>query len=423
MKKLFSITAMLLIATMCFSQKANVSKANRLSNDVDNPDFDTAIDLIEQALKDETTKNLANTWYVAANVYSRIINYEYEKLMLGAGTTDRERQQESAYRAYDYYLKAVELEAIPDAKGKVSNKLTKKAAENLIWFFNSGWLVNYGASAAQADDYATAIKAFGKHLSIPDLPFVAQQKNAPKKEHNDSLYWNVKYYDAIYTQLYADYVKDAAKKEEITKEAIQKYEAIKDKGYEENKIYQYLYNLYDARNDTANMLRILDEGIVHLPKEPFYLVAKIDYLIKQNKEEEAISYLKTAIERDPKALYYNVMGDIQCRAGKRVEGMKNLDKAIELEPQNADFIVSKGLSIYLEAQEIETASLTTRDTKTADMLAATAKAKFKEAEGYFWKALEIDDKNVSALNNLLRYYNKIYDKKKIDDIENRKRNR
>ena len=421
MKKLFSITAMLLIATMCFSQKANVSKANKLSNAMENPDFDTAIDLIEQALKDETTKNDPNTWAVAANVYSRIINYEYEKPLLGTGSTDRERQQESAYRAYDYYLKAVELEAIPDAKGKVGTKHTKKAAQDLAWFFNSGWLVNYGASEGQVGNYATAIKAFEKHLSIPDLPFVATfvKEKPPKKENNDSLYWNVKYYEAIYTQLMADDTQDEVKKEEITNLAIQKYEAIKDKGYEENKIYQYLYNLYDVRNDTVNMLRILDEGIVRLPKEFFYLGMKINFLLDNGQEQEAIEYLQTAIERDPaNGQYHNVMGNVYTILGKRVEAMKSYEQALALEPENAIFWTSKGEAIYSEAQEIEMASITSNQAA----LAATAKAKFKDAEDCFLKALELDEKNYEALIKLKRYYFKIYDMKKHDEIDNRIKN-
>ena len=422
MKKLFSITVLLLIATtLCFSQKANVNKAKRMADAMENPDFDGAIDLIEQALKDETTKNDPNTWAVAANVYSRIINYEYEKPILGTGSTDRERQQESAYKAYDYYLQAVELEKIPDAKGKVSNKIAKKASEDLIWYFNSGWLVNYGASEGQVGNYAVAIKAFEKHLSIPDLPFVTGTKELPKpnKEKNDSLYWNVKYYEAIFTQLMADDTKDEVKKTEITNSAIQKYEAIKDKGYEENKIYQYLYNLYDLRNDTVNMLRIMDGGIVRFPATDFYLLAKIQLLINKGQAQEAVEYLQTAAERDPSnARYYNLMGRLYSDMGKRVEAMKNLDIAINLSPQNAAYQVHKGEAIYSEAMAIEEVSISSGQAA----LAATAKAKFKEAEECYLKALELDEKNYEALTKLKMYYFKIYDTKKLADIENRIKN-
>jgi len=431
MKKLFLITAMLLVATtLCFSQKKNVTKANRLSNAMENPDFDTAIDLIEQALRDETTKDDPNTWAVAANVYSRIINFELDKPFISGGSTDRERQQEAAYKAYDYYLKAVELEAIPNAKGKVSTKHTKKAAQDLAWFFNSGWLINYGATEGQIGNYATAIKAFEKHLSIPDLPFViafVKEKDdklpRPRKENNDSMYWNIKYYEAIYTQLMAEETKDEAIKEEILNSVIQKYEAIKDKGYEENKIYQYLYNLYDMRNDTVNMMRIVDGGIVRFPHEIFFLGTKIDFLIEKGQGEEAIRYLQTAIDRNPtNGRYHNIMGNLYSILGRRVDAMRSYERAIELEPENASFKVSKGEAIYSEAKDIEAAAITARDPRTSETLNATAKAKFQEAKGYFLKALELDENNRDALLRLREFYFKFNDMKNYDEINNRIRN-
>ena len=431
MKKILLIFTMLFISTACFAQKANVNKAKSKSEVLpeDKPDFDGAIDLIEAALTNETTKNDPKTWWVAANIYDKIVNFETQKPSLGLGNTDKERQQESAYKAYDYYLKAVELEKIPDAKGKTSDTYTKKAKDMLSWYFNSGLIISYGATSAENEEYDLTIKAFEKHLSIPDLPFIAEAKgcpkkeDCPKKEKNDSLYWNIKYYEALYTHLNSDKAKDEVKKEEILVKAILKYEQIKDKGYRENDIYQLLYSLYRERKDTVNMLKIIDSGIVRFPQEFVYIAAKIDYLIDKGQEQQAIAYLQQAIERDPKnAKCYYVLGDLYSKYGKRTEGMKNLNKAIDLEPSNAVFWLGKGNAVYEEGKEIETASITTRDAKTSETLNATAKAKFKEAEGYFLKALDLDDTNRDVLEKLRNYYYKINDTKKyneyLDKIKN-----
>ncbi|MDR2684088.1 MAG: hypothetical protein LBB53_01745 [Prevotellaceae bacterium] len=241
MKKIFSIFVMLLIVTVCcFAQKANVKKAYSKSEALfeDNPDYTAALDLIEPALQDETTKNDPYTWWVAAHIYDRMIGYEMYKQTMGQ-SSDNELMQEAAYKAYDYYLKAVELEKIPNAKGKVSDKYTKKAVDMLIWFYNNGLIANYGETQRKYENYEDAIKAYEKHLAIPDLQFIKDSKfcspkegdNCPKK--NNEIYWNVKFIVAICTQLSGD-----------NDNAITKYEAIKDKGYEENKIYQQLYYLY-----------------------------------------------------------------------------------------------------------------------------------------------------------------------------------
>ncbi|MDR2684087.1 MAG: tetratricopeptide repeat protein [Prevotellaceae bacterium] len=162
----------------------------------------------------------------------------------------------------------------------------------------------------------------------------------------------------------------------------------------------------------------MDEGIVRFPDEFYYLGMKINYLIDNGHVQQAIDYLQQAIERDPtKAQYYNVMGNLYSNIGKRIEAMRNYDKAIELEPQNADFLVSKASSIYSEAKEMETAALTTRDPKTAEMLNVTARAKFKEAVNYFHKALELDENNSEALQSLKGYYFKINDMKKYNEFD------
>ncbi|MDR0831127.1 MAG: tetratricopeptide repeat protein [Prevotellaceae bacterium] len=397
MKKFISIFTMLLIVsagcTFAQNAKKDVKKAHSKANAFEKPDFDAAIGLIEPALIDETTKNDPYTWWVAADIYDKIIDYEkVRKPLEGLGTTDQERMNESAFIAYDYYLKAVELEKIPDVKGKINTKYTKKAKDMLIWYYNEGLIVNYGAGLGKYDDYKNAVKAFEKHLSIPDLEFIAGTKECPKKDTTN--YYNVAYYDAIYTQLAGD-----------EKAAAKKYEAIKNNGYEEYKVYNFLYNIYEADKDTVNFLRILDEGIAHFPKEFFFLGTKINYFIYTNQSDAAIEYLQKAIEIDPtNAQYYNVMGNLYSFAGKRIDAAQNYDKALELEPNNPLFITSKGNLIYSEAEDLAASTASIRDMKQADNIMAAAKAKFNEAKTYYLRAIEIDDKNLEAWEQLRKYY-------------------
>ena len=408
MKKILSIFAMLLIVTACFAQKANVSKAYKKSEAMEKPDFDGAIDLIEAALTDETTKNDPYTWWVAAHIYDRIIDFEIQKPILMTGSTDEERKNESAFRAFDYYLKAVELEKIPNAKGKISDKYTKKAKDMLSWYYTQMLLVNYGAAAGQVPDYALAVKAFEKHLAIPDLPFIAGQKDCHKNPDcpkKDSTYHQVAYYDAIYTQLSADNVKNEAKKNELIDKAIEKYERIRKNGYKENDIHIFLYNLYESRQETANMLRILDEGIERFPQEFFYLGTKINFYIDSNRGKEAMEYLDKAIEKDPKnPQYYNVKGNILTIMGNRAEAAKMYNKAVELAPDNAMFWNNRGDLLFQEGTDIETQAATIRDAKTSDALMAAAKAKFKEAQENYEKAVELKDDYLEAMINLRRLY-------------------
>ena len=64
MKKIILSLFLVISFTLSFAQKSNVSKAKNKAL-MENPDFTGAREAIKLALNDSTTKNLAETWYVA----------------------------------------------------------------------------------------------------------------------------------------------------------------------------------------------------------------------------------------------------------------------------------------------------------------------------------------------------------------------
>ena len=64
MKKLILSLFLVISFTFSFAQKSNVSKAKNKAL-MENPDFSGAREAIKLALADSTTKNLADTWYIA----------------------------------------------------------------------------------------------------------------------------------------------------------------------------------------------------------------------------------------------------------------------------------------------------------------------------------------------------------------------
>ena len=67
MKKSIFLAALVLFGASCFAQKANLSKARNLV-DAETPDYVAAKQAINEALQNEETKDLTNTWYVAGYV-------------------------------------------------------------------------------------------------------------------------------------------------------------------------------------------------------------------------------------------------------------------------------------------------------------------------------------------------------------------
>ena len=106
MKRSFLILASLFFIVVAgYSQKSNVNAAKSKASSLENPDFNTAKQLIEEALVNEETKGSANTWFVAGYVYETSSDAEFTKIKQGLGG-DMVLAGEDALKAYDYYLKA-----------------------------------------------------------------------------------------------------------------------------------------------------------------------------------------------------------------------------------------------------------------------------------------------------------------------------
>jgi tetratricopeptide (TPR) repeat protein len=196
----------------------------------------------------------------------------------------------------------------------------------------------------------------------------------------------MKYYDAIYTELNKD-----------TVGAIAKYESVKDKGFEENKVCQLLYSLYFAKGDDANMVKILNEGIERFPNEPFYLGTMINRYVAAERNQEAIEYLSKAIERNPSnSVYYAIRGNLLSNIGSKKEALENYDQAIEIDPTKAEFWLNKGDFLYNDALDLAKTADATKDLRQVELLRTQSKQRLNEAKTCLIRTVEIDEANLEA---------------------------
>lgn len=404
MKKVITLVALCLIATMGFAQKSNVSKAKNKAGNIENPDIPGAIEAINAALVDPTTQGQALTLHTAGYVYEMKCDYDRQAAQKAGNQPDALVLGESATKALNYYLEAYEKDQQPNAKGKVAPKFAPRIKESVLKFYNRYIFVNYGASLYSNQQYAEAVKAFDQHLSILDLPFIANAKERPAV---DSIYRQVQYFSAISTQLSGD--EDGA---------IAKYEKIKNNGYEENNIYQFLYNLYVSRKDTTNFVRVLEQGKQRFPDEFFYLGTLINYYLDNNQRQKASDALEEAIQHDPtNAKYYSTKGDLLFEAKQIDEAMKYYDKAIEMAPNSSDAWFNKGRALNNVAFNMDQRINTIADQKMYNEKKKEVMAKFKEAMTFLEKAKELDNQNMDALRMLKSLYfrfstnDKSYEKK------------
>ncbi len=201
-----------------------------------NPDYAKALQSIKPALTNAETANTMMPWYLAGKAGFGLFDNAYKQEMVGQTlSADQKKQAGVAYvDGYDYYLKALQLDSIPDEKGKIKPKKSKEILKTI----NGGY--PYLRTAAiflmQANDFDDAYNAWELYVSLPTNPLLG--KEAPA-QLADTLLGESMFYQAN-CMLASDQIQqDKAKVEK----AIKKLNKVLETGYQ--------------NPDTASLLQIV----------------------------------------------------------------------------------------------------------------------------------------------------------------------
>jgi tetratricopeptide (TPR) repeat protein len=387
MKKIILFLILVMSFTFTFAQKANVRLARDKALNEDKPDFKGAREAIKLALQDSTTKNQAETWYVAGLIGNKQSEAEYKKAILNL-KFDTLTKGKALIESYDYFIQAIKFDMLPDAKAKVKPKYAKEIKAIFKDYYTiQPNLIGYGAYQYGKDDFKGAVKTFETFLEIPKLPVMNNEIKM------DSTYDMITYYTGV-----------CASSAKMNTKALQYFESLKDKKYQLSSVYQNLANEYLNGKDTVNYIKTIKEGIDKFPKLPWFLQNLINFYIHSNKIQDAISYLNTAIEREPSfAQYQFVKGQLYLSLENFDESTKALNKAAELDPKNPDIYAETGRSYYnkavklsLEANKIKDVSLYKKEEAKIDEV-------FRQAIPSYKKAIELK-RDVEYMTPLKQLY-------------------
>jgi tetratricopeptide (TPR) repeat protein len=391
MKKLLFTGALCLIVSLSFGQKKVVSSAkNEIKGST--PNIGEARTLIKGALANPETANDAETWYVAGQIENKQFDAERTKEILS-----RQVNEAVMYEALGgiipYFTKALDLDKRPDEKGKVKLKFTKDIKS--IIKVNRPFYVNAGIYYYEKEDYKKAYDNFKLYFDIPKLDIFDESDWVIIPNDTNDL--KIEYYAGYMATLIPDH-----------EAAIEIFSRIKDKDLaNSSEIYQRLCNEYDQIKDSVSFSKLIREGFVKFPGEEYYVLNLINLSITSGNTDEAVGYLKTAIEQSPKnEQLYDVLGQVY-EAGKDNENaILTLQKALELNPDYIDALTHLG-RIYFNLG-VETRSAADDITNVAKSKEESQKALeyFKKALPHFEKAFGIDAKNKDSIYALRSiYYN------------------
>jgi hypothetical protein len=389
MKKIIITLILAISFTGAFAQKSNVSKAKNKALTEENPDFTGAREAIRLALADTTTNKLAETYYVAGLIGYKECESLYKKQMLNQ-PIDTLKKGSAILESYPYFLQALKLDSMPDAKGKVKPKFTKLIKDYLKDYYTTQLhLFAYGAYLLQKKkDYPGAINAWEVYMAIPNLPVF---NNELKK---DSTYKLIKFYTAL-----------TAVDAKMTAKSIPLLESLKHDNYETTEVYRQLSNVYLSVKDSANYLATLKEGLEKLPTDGWFLQNLINYYIYSGKTKDALTYLNTAIEREPQmAQYRYVKGNLDEAIGNIDQAIASFDKALQLDSTIAEAWGGKGRLYFNKAVKMSDEANKIKDVKAYNAEMKNVDAAFKVSIPYFQKAAQLKPSDIEFKRTLKTLY-------------------
>ena len=415
-----TLTVVLLLSIICaFGQKKAVNRAFSEAK-MEKPNFQEARDNIKGALTNPETKDDAKTWYVAGFVENSYFEKDNVQKTLGMTLKDGDGPMYDALvKSYEYFLQAIALDTLPNEKGKIKPRYVKDIRKTLKQ--NIDGYANAGVYYFTQKEYKKAYDVWGIYLNIPKMSIMKGEKEGLPA---DSTLAILEFNRAL-----------AALQTNDTTLAIKALNEAKGNGYNQNDIYKYLVYEYEMTQDTANLIKTLQEGEklfknemvevkdengnTKMQKDNTYTLKLINLYIFSGKYDEAIATLESVLADEPNnAEYWNVKGNLYESQKKYDQSIECFEKAISINPSYADALGSIGRVYFnLAVQKNNEISTITDNAKYTEAREKEVLPLFEKSRPYYEKAYELkpDEPDYKyALRNI--YYN-LNDAEKLKAIE------
>ena len=403
MKKITVILGLsLLTSTAAFAQKSLVKEVEREVKS--NPaSYYDAVNKIRPAFTNEETAKDAYTYFVPGKAAFNYYDDRSIRAQMGQDVK-KELIGRAMLEGYDYLTKALPLDTVVDAKGKVKTKYSKDIVKLVSSHYND--FNNAALLLWEKEDYGNAVKCWELYVSLPSNPTFASSIKAPADSIMGEIYYNMGIGNSL-TQ--------------NNEAALKSFKTAIAKGYTEKNAYDYAIAAASQMNNPAEMAEVAEQAYALYGKEDSrYIGFMINNLIDKKEYAKANALIDKYIAEDPNnAQLYFVKGVVCDAEGNAAASMEAYKQAMTLDDKNANALMQYGYKLYQKACDMdqnESANMTNsqyndfRNTKVDPLL--------REAAVYLEKAYELDE-NMSDARSVLRsiYYN-LNDEENLKRVEN-----
>jgi Tfp pilus assembly protein PilF len=404
MKKVLIIALVSFIAFGAQAQKLNIQ--NALSALKEN-DVAKAKEYIDKATTNESTKKDGKAWLIRAFIYQAIgtnagdlknpktgqaipfvanINGKPIQIDLGKANSLQPTTDKPLKKSLQSFNRYIVYSRKPD------NDIAARAASMILL---SGY--GQGVKAYQAEQYD---KAFEKFALVDRISNLKKGKFIPAlPSQYDPFKKQIKDVKANILKLKASAL---YKKGDDNATLPVLLEAMKSPGSSSPEVYLMAADIYQKQNNTAKYESILKEGIAKYADNKALKNEELNYLLRTNKVDQAVSKFEDAIKKEPTnpeyhlnagALYAKLSGaakDAPTKASYFTKAESAYQKAISLDGSKPDYQFNLGALYYNKAKDLgDVMKNETDNTKY--------KALKKQYDGILGQALPILEKTRATL--------------------------
>lgn len=410
MKKISLLAIAALTVFSASAQKDVVKAAERAYKASDEPAAEV-IKIITPALSDPETKDQADTWFFpgAASFknYDHLLGLkQFGKLPENGNTT----MGQNLIDGYNYFVKALPLDSLPDEKGKVKPKRSKSIMGTFIG--HMGDYVNMGVELYQAGDYGRAYEVWKIFGTLPQYPDV--KKGLNKDMLPDSLFAEIAFNEAL-----------AAWQNENLEGALAAFTKAKNLGYKKKSLYDNAIAVASQLKNDQALLTFAEEAIPLYGKDdPMYIGQVANYYLTNKQLDKAFDVINKAIELDPENAQYYVIRGVLYENRETSPEMKALakadyEKAMGLDAKNAQAVFNYGRMIYDEALTLADAAPTRQD-EYQTYYTEKLRPLYLQAAEVIENAYNLNPDNTDTLRYLETIYYQLNDEAKLNDVKARK---
>ncbi len=405
MKKLLLIGLCALTGASALAQ-ANVVKDAERAMKGKKP-FTEVVTIITPAFSDPSTARLAKTYYIPGKAgFEQYDEYVGLKAFNKLPENGAQTMSDALLGGYEYFLKALPLDSLPDEKGKVKPKYSKDII-NII----AGHYHDFNGTALEywnLKQYDKAFKAWQTFIDMTYNPLYEDKIKVP----NDTIMGEIMYNQAL-----------AAWQNNDLQTTLDAFLNAKKHHYNKKNLYDYAIAVAtNLKNDEMVTALATEAQELYGAETSDFLGYVINGKLNDKKYNEALALIDQAIEKSPSnAQYYVIKGILLEQDEIKGDAKGAYAKAVELDPYNAQAQYNYGRMFYNEAMLIN-------DAAPADD-AAYSKIYYEQVKPLLLKSVEILENSANLQNDytdplklLEQAYYLLKDEKGMESVKERLNN-